>query len=197
MIHEPPAPWLLHCHLHPVGHCMKCDEISGRRSFHSLSLTPCWSWYEIRSDCLVENHVSLTACWSWDEMRLPGSKSLYCHSHPDHGCGMRWDDTAWLTMPLSLTLCSMVMGWDLMKLSGLGCHSLAVGHGMRSGETSWQKIMVLALTYYWSWDEILWDCLAEHHCHSLAVRWHEINCDTKLLYCCSHSVHGIRGDEIA
>ena len=107
------------CHLHPIGHCMKCDEILWQK-ITLLSLTFCWS------------------CMIWDQITLSGGKSCVTHILLVVG----WDDAAWLTMPLSLTRCSMVMGW------------------LRSDETPW---LWLSLTRCRSWDEIWWDSLAENH----------------------------------
>ena len=106
----------------------------------------------------AEDHFTVThnlLVMIWDQIRLPDGTSCVTHFL----LVMEWDETAWLKVTAlsltpwclwdevrwhflvdnaSATHTLLVMGWDLIRLPGLGCHSLAG-------------------------NEIWWDSLAENH----------------------------------
>ena len=130
-----------------------------------MSLTRCWSWDGMWWDWILEITVSVThilLVMRWDVMKLHGRNKCQFHSHTFGHSGMRCDETAWkkymsvsLTswwswdevwwdqcmaeIDVSVTHTLLVMGWDMMRpvhgRNRCQCHSHAVGHGMRYGET--------------------------------------------------------------
>lgn len=121
---------LVRCHLHPVGHWMRCGETAGK--IRAVSLTGCW--------------------WVWTLMRLYGRKGSVTHTL----LAMVWDETPEKEQCHSLAVCHKInmmrihsskrgsesltyywTWWDCLA-EKWQCHSHTVGHGTRCDDTVWQ-----------------------------------------------------------
>ena len=144
----------------------------------AISLTNCWSWENMWSDCLSQNvqcdsqtvghrkicnetafykmcnvtHILLVI--GEDVTRLPFTKcpvALTCYS----GHRQRCDETAFHKM-CNVTHKLLVMWWDCFSQNDQ-CHSLAIGHRKRCDETAFHKMS--NVTHFLSWLEIRKDVM--------------------------------------
>ena len=129
-------------------------------------------------ECLEKerSYCSLPVAMGWDVMRLLGREK------------------EWV---VSLTICWSCgeMAWQMKKTS-----LTSFSHAMRSNMTAWQKIMIMSLTFCWSWDIRL--LCGQKGCSYLLPVGHDMVCDANCLVgqVHYHSLpvgHIIRCDETA